>query len=190
MNTLTNLTSRLCVTASTSYRAFHQTIPSASSVFMKRQKKIDPEVAKQREARRRKRLEKEIRQMQKHSKKPKPMDEMTLDVKSAKNIGERRRPPTELSIDQIDERAVAMKDYTRSRNALQKLDDAWIRSALAAQNKALKELKAISPELYEEAVKPATGNLPLTIQGPSLTPPIKKYESPDGDYVDTTRQWS
>lgn len=81
-------------------RTIHQTIPVGSSVFMKRQKKIDPEVkkfkrinksshsqvAKQREARRRKRLEKEIRHMQKHSKKPKPVDEMTLDVKSAKNI--------------------------------------------------------------------------------------------------------
>ncbi|VDP57604.1 unnamed protein product [Heligmosomoides polygyrus] len=44
-------------------------------------------VAKQREIRRRKKLEKEIRQMQKHSKKPKPVDELTLDVKSAKNIG-------------------------------------------------------------------------------------------------------
>ncbi|KIH46671.1 hypothetical protein ANCDUO_23274, partial [Ancylostoma duodenale] len=61
--------------------------PVQCSVFMKRQKKIDPEVAKQREIRRRKRLEKEIRQMQKHSKKPKPVDELTLDVKSAKNIG-------------------------------------------------------------------------------------------------------
>lgn len=44
------------------------------------------QVAKQREIRRRKRLEKEIRQMQKHSKKPKPVDELTLDVKSARNI--------------------------------------------------------------------------------------------------------
>uniref|UniRef100_A0A1I7XJ31 Large ribosomal subunit protein mL40 n=1 Tax=Heterorhabditis bacteriophora TaxID=37862 RepID=A0A1I7XJ31_HETBA len=47
---------------------------------------MDPEVAKQREIRRRRRLEKEIRQMQKHSKKPKPVDELTLDIKSAKNI--------------------------------------------------------------------------------------------------------
>ena len=53
---------------------------------MKRQKKVDPEIAKVREARRRKKLEREIRQMQKHSKKPKPVEEMTIDVKSAKNL--------------------------------------------------------------------------------------------------------
>lgn len=53
---------------------------------MKRQKKVDPEVAKVRETRRRKKLEREIRQMQKHSKKPKPVEEMTIDVKSAKNL--------------------------------------------------------------------------------------------------------
>ncbi|EGT47817.1 hypothetical protein CAEBREN_04312 [Caenorhabditis brenneri] len=171
-------------------RMIHQTIPAASSVFMKRQKKIDPEVAKQREARRRKRLEKEIRQMQKHSKKPKPVDELTLDVKSAKNIGERRRPVIELSMEQIDERAIALKDYTRSRIALQQKDDAWIRGAIESQRKALVELKKLSPELYNAAIQPAPNDLPLTIHGPTLTPPIKNYEAPDGDYIDTTRNWA
>uniref|UniRef100_A0A1I7UJZ9 Large ribosomal subunit protein mL40 n=1 Tax=Caenorhabditis tropicalis TaxID=1561998 RepID=A0A1I7UJZ9_9PELO len=171
-------------------RSIHQTLPVASSVFMKRQKKIDPEVAKQREARRRKRLEKEIRQMQKHSKKPKPVDELTLDVKSAKNIEERRRPNTELTLEIIDERATALKDYTRSRIALQREDDAWIRGAIESQRKALAELKKLSPELYTSAIQPAPNDLPLTIHGPSLTPPIKKYEAPDGDYIDTTRNWA
>ncbi|CAI2349087.1 unnamed protein product [Caenorhabditis sp. 36 PRJEB53466] len=171
-------------------RPIHQTIPAASSVFMKRQKKIDPEVAKQRETRRRKRLEKEIRQMQKHSKKPKPVDELTLDVKSAKNIHERRRPPVEIGVELIDERAIALKEYTRSRDALQRQDDAWIRAVIDSQRKALAELKKLSPELYEAAVQPAHGDLPLVYQGPSLTPPIKNYEAPDGDYIDTTRNWT
>ncbi|CCD66086.1 Large ribosomal subunit protein mL40 [Caenorhabditis elegans] len=171
-------------------RQIHQTIPAGSSVFMKRQKKIDPEVAKQRETRRRKRLEKDIRQMQKHSKKPKPVDELTLDVKSAKNIGERRRPRTELTLEQIDERAIALKDYTRSRLALQQEDDAWIRGAIESQRKALNELKMLKLELYEAAVQPAAKDLPLIVQGPSLTPPIRNYEAPDGDYIDTTRNWA
>ncbi|KAF1763548.1 hypothetical protein GCK72_011814 [Caenorhabditis remanei] len=171
-------------------RSLHQTIPNASSVFMKRQKKIDPEVAKQREARRRKRLEKDIRQMQKHSKKPKPVDELTLDVKSAKNIEERRRPPTKLTLEEIDERAIALKNYSRSRLALQREDDKWIRGAIESQRKALAELKKLSPELYTSAVQPAANDLPLTIHGPSLTPPIKNYEAPDGDYIDTTRNWA
>uniref|UniRef100_A0A914RNI2 Uncharacterized protein n=1 Tax=Parascaris equorum TaxID=6256 RepID=A0A914RNI2_PAREQ len=55
-------------------RNLHVTAGVRTSVFMKRQKKIDPDVAKQREARKRRKLEKEIRAMQKHSKRPKPVN--------------------------------------------------------------------------------------------------------------------
>ncbi|KAK6743220.1 hypothetical protein RB195_010465 [Necator americanus] len=169
-----------------------RTIGSSSvqcSVFMKRQKKIDPEVAKQREVRRRKRLEKEIRQMQKHSKKPKPVDELALDVRSAKNIQDRYRAAALLTEEQIDQRAVALKEYSRSRNQLQHLDDDWVRNALKTQQKALQELKTVDIELYQKAVAPAAASLPVVIRGPGLTPPIANYQSPDGDYIDTTRTW-
>lgn len=53
---------------------------------MKRQKKVDPEIAKIREDRKRRKLEREIREIKKHSKKPKPIDELTIDVISIKNI--------------------------------------------------------------------------------------------------------
>ncbi|VDL70013.1 unnamed protein product [Nippostrongylus brasiliensis] len=148
------------------------------------------QVAKQREIRRRKKLEKEIRQMQKHSKKPKPVDELTLDVKSAKNIEERYREPTVLTEDQIDDRAISMKQYTRSRNALQKMDDAWVREALKRQRKALQELKLLDPVLYQKAVEPVSAPLHVVVHGPGLTPPIADYQSPDGDYIDTTRSWT
>ncbi|KAK5971934.1 Mitochondrial Ribosomal Protein Large [Trichostrongylus colubriformis] len=188
MNTLSASLARLSLSLH-SFRGISST-PSQCSVFMKRQKKIDPEVAKQREIRRRKRLEKEIRQMQKHSKKPKPVDELTLDVKSAKNIGERYREPTVLTEEQIDERAVSLKQYASSRNELQKKDDAWVRDALRAQRKALQELKRIDPVLYEKAVEPVASPLLVVVQGPGLTPPIADYQSPDGDYIDTTRSWT
>ncbi len=67
-------------------RAFHLSPLGSVSVFARKVKKIDPEIVKQREERKRKRIEKEIRQLQKHSKKPKPVDEMTIDIVSAKNI--------------------------------------------------------------------------------------------------------
>ncbi|KAE9417913.1 hypothetical protein Angca_003261, partial [Angiostrongylus cantonensis] len=174
--------------------------PLLHSVFMKKQKKVDPEVvyvsqhllflvAKLREARKRRRLEKEIRQMLKHSKKPKPVDELLLDVKSAKNIDERYREHALLTEEQIDERAVALKDYTRSRNTLQRLDDKWVRSALKAQRKALNELKLIDAVLYQKAVEPVAGPLNIVLHGPGLSPPVADYQSPDGDYIDTTRTW-
>ncbi|CAJ0942445.1 unnamed protein product, partial [Mesorhabditis belari] len=168
---------------------FH-TSAACSSVFMKRQKKIDPEIAKVREIRKRKKLEREIREMQKHSKKVKPVDEIALDIKSAKNIHERTRKQVTLTEQQADERTLIAKEYCRSRNTQMRHDDQWIRQALYMQKKALAELKTLSPHLYEEAVKNDLGNLPHIIDGPALTSPVKNYDPPDGDYVDTTRTWT
>lgn len=53
---------------------------------MKKQKRVDPEIAKIREKRKRRKLEREIRDLQKHSKKPKPVTELCLDSKIAENI--------------------------------------------------------------------------------------------------------
>ena len=53
---------------------------------MKKQKRIDPEIAKLRETRKRKKLEREILELKKHSKKPKPVEEKTIDILSAKNL--------------------------------------------------------------------------------------------------------
>ncbi|VDM53416.1 unnamed protein product [Angiostrongylus costaricensis] len=188
MNPLCLLVSR-CSISPVAVRGITST-PVLRSVFMKKQKKVDPEVSVLREARKRRRLEKEIRQMLKHSKKPKPVDELLLDVKSAKNINERYREPVVLTEEQIDERAIALKDYTRSRNTLQRLDDKWVRDALKAQRKALNELKLIDPVLYQKAVEPIDGPLNIVLHGPGLTPPVVDYQSPDGDYIDTTRTWT
>ncbi|GMR42375.1 hypothetical protein PMAYCL1PPCAC_12570 [Pristionchus mayeri] len=174
---------------SLSIRSLHVSAALNNSVFMKKQKKMDPELAKQREARRRKRLEKEIRSMQKHSKKPKPIDEMALDVKSSKNINERRREAVAYTEEEEDEYAVVLKDYTRSRNALQRLDDQWIRDATRMQTKALAQLKEIDLVLWNKAIQ-LDENLPLISNGPALSPPVKGYVAPDGDYIDTTKSWT
>uniref|UniRef100_A0A1I7ZXF6 Large ribosomal subunit protein mL40 n=1 Tax=Steinernema glaseri TaxID=37863 RepID=A0A1I7ZXF6_9BILA len=171
-------------------RGFHTSPVQCGSVFMKRQKKMDPEVAKARETRRRKKLEREIRQMQKHSKKPKPVDEMTVDIQSAKNIHDRIREPYIVPEEVADERIIMLKQYTKTRNQLMRADDAWIRERLESQRKALEKLKALSPALYEAAVQPDKQILPLVLNGPALTPPIENYDSPDGDYIDTTRSWT
>ncbi|KJH52556.1 CPW-WPC domain protein [Dictyocaulus viviparus] len=262
MNSLCFLTSKLSISFFPS-RAISST-STLYSVFMKKQRKLI-----QKEMRKRRRLEKEIRQMLKHSKKPKPVDELLLDVKSAKNKVERYRENVVLTEDQIDERAIALKvcsfclisdsfmkdlsaiklyssyrsddlpyqfiqysahywflnknykaccvrekifinrvennefhkswayrsyifklDYNRSRNELQRIDDKWIRRAINAQRKALRELKLIDPILYQKAVEPVDGPLHIVLHGPSLTPPIDGYQSPDGDYIDTTRTWT
>lgn len=69
---------------------------------------------------------------------------------------------------------------------------AVIDEALMAQMQALEELKLESEELYNAAVRPDTSLFPFQHEGPCYTPPIPKYEAPDGKYNDITRvytQW-
>lgn len=60
---------------------------------------------------------------------------------------------------------------------------------LNAQEKALQELRFESPELYEAAIQHDTNLLPFHADGPTATPPIDKYESPDGDYTNISKKW-
>ena len=68
-------------------------------------------------------------------------------------------------------------------------DEKWIRRSIRAQDAALAELKRVALELYEAAIQLDSNMIPLSMKGPSLTPPLKTYACPDGDYIDTTRSW-
>ena len=54
--------------------------------MLKKIKKLDPEIARRREQRKRKKLAKEIMELKKHSKKPRPVLELTLDFKLADTV--------------------------------------------------------------------------------------------------------
>jgi len=58
-----------------------------------------------------------------------------------------------------------------------------------SQEKALNELRLVSPSLYEAALLIDRDLIPHTAQGPTETPPIENYRCPDGDYIDVTRKW-
>ena len=58
-----------------------------------------------------------------------------------------------------------------------------------AQTKALDELRLESEDLYQAAVQPDTTLLPFKAKMVVHTPPIKNYESPDGEYVDISKKW-
>uniref|UniRef100_A0AC35U138 39S ribosomal protein L40, mitochondrial n=1 Tax=Rhabditophanes sp. KR3021 TaxID=114890 RepID=A0AC35U138_9BILA len=171
-------------------RGLHTSTALAGSVFMKRQKRMDPEVAKQRETRRRKKLIREIRQLQKHSKKAKPVEEMTIDVKSAKNIHERYRNTEEVSKKQLLEELAVHKQYNSHQNMLWKGDNDFLRNSLLSQDKALAALKKVSPSLYAEAIRINDSEIKCVFEGPPIRAPITGYEAPDGDFIDITRSWS
>lgn len=64
-----------------------------------------------------------------------------------------------------------------------------IDALVQAQTKALDELRLESEELYQAAVQPDPSMLPFKAKMIVHTPPIKDYESPDGEFVDISKKW-
>lgn len=64
-----------------------------------------------------------------------------------------------------------------------------IETLMQAQEKALLELRSESEELYQAAVQVDLNLVPFHAEGPTATPPINKYESPDGEYVNISKNW-
>lgn len=88
-----------------------------------------------------------------------------------------------------EQRAALIKEWSRYRNE-QKISDAQLMDKLClAQTKALNELRAESEELYQEAIQPDISFIPFYAKAPVATPPIEKYDSPDGEYNDVSRKW-
>lgn len=80
-----------------------------------------------------------------------------------------------------------MKQWAKYRNQEMLNDYQAVDRMISAQKKALEELKFESAELYEAAIQPDAGMIPMVITGPVSTPPIKDYSFVDGDYINTTK---
>lgn len=81
------------------------------------------------------------------------------------------------------------KSWARYKHKEKVADYQCIDRMVRSQQKALEELRLESEELYREAIQPDINLLPFCAKGPVATPPIKNYESPDGEYIDTSKKW-
>lgn len=90
----------------------------------------------------------------------------------------RKRPSVQLSEEQKDYRAVLQKNWARYQRQQNFQLSQLCRNIFDSQTKALEELRLESEELYQAAIQPDENLLPIKIQGPVNTPPIKNYESP------------
>lgn len=79
--------------------------------------------------------------------------------------------------------------WSQYRNRARLADVQHMEQLNAAQIKALNELRAVSEDLYQEAVQPDLAFVPFYADVVVSTPPIEKYDSPDGEYVDTSKKW-
>lgn len=156
---------------------------------LKKKKRIDPAILKQREERKKKRLEKQIRRLERNAKQLKPIDELEVPLELVDGKKERMREAAVITPAVEEERALLTKDWTRYKRKQHLKDMQMIDRLMFAQQKALDELRQESEELYQAAIQINPTLLPFTVRGPVKTPPIKGYDSPDGEYTDVSKKW-
>lgn len=155
---------------------------------MKKKKKIDPAVIKQREDRKRKKLEKQIRRLEKNARQLKPIDELEIPLALIDEQKIRTRPKN-LTLEILENRVFLEKKWATYKMKEKLADLQVIDRLLHAQEKALSELRFESEELYQEAIQPDIQLVPFHAVGPVSTPAIEKYESPDGEYIDVSKKY-
>lgn len=152
----------------------------------KAKKRVDPALLMLKENRKRKRLEKEIKKLEKFGRRLKPIEELEPDRSISKELALRKRKVENYTKEENDEAFVLKKEwakyiYLQHQNQMQQIE-----RALKSQEKALKELKKDNLDLYNKAIQLDSQLLPFVREGPVHTPPTKKYDPPEGDYNDCT----
>ncbi|XP_006622154.2 39S ribosomal protein L40, mitochondrial, partial [Apis dorsata] len=152
---------------------------------LKKKKKLDPAVIKAKEERKKRKLQKRIRMLEKHTNHMKPIFEIDTLAEQLQND---KRPChlTSLSEEEIERRRLLEREWIKYKQDQWLKDLHVIKSMLTSQKTALEELKAVSKQLYKKAVEFDDLYLPYDVIGPVHTPPIKNYDSPDGEYIETT----
>ncbi|XP_005097050.1 39S ribosomal protein L40, mitochondrial isoform X1 [Aplysia californica] len=156
---------------------------------MKKKKKVDPGVIAAREAKKIKRIEKEIKRLTRFGRILKPVAEIEGVKKSVFDTKERRRGSAVLSFDESEHRALLHKSWARQQTRYWHEEYQLCARLRAAQEEALAELRAESEELYQAAIKIDYSFVPTYFEGPKVTPPLKEHVATDGEYVDTTRKY-
>lgn len=101
----------------------------------------------------------------------------------------RKRPAIIHSNEKLEERMVALKEWAKYKHDEHYFNLQVINDLEYSQQRALNELREVSEQLYQEAIKLDDSFLPYELTGPVETPPIENYESPDGEYNDISKKW-
>ncbi|XP_033216708.1 39S ribosomal protein L40, mitochondrial [Belonocnema kinseyi] len=156
---------------------------------MKRKRRLDPQILKRRVERRKKKIERAIKRLTKIAKTPKPILEMEIPpvIYKEKKIRVRNLPPVPPEI--AEQRILLQKEWSHYKLKQYRQDMLTLESIQNSQEKALKNLREESEELYQAAIQCDTSFLTHEVRGPTFTPAIENYECPDGDYVDVTKKY-
>ena len=153
--------------------------------------KRDPMQDRAREEKKKRRLTKALRKMDKKPRILKPMIELEVDPSTfggkMKDQRERVLPvllPTELE-EKNEKHALLMKEWNRFSKRRHVSEIRQLDTVIMHRLKALEELRKVSHELYAEAIKPEVGSLKNNNRifyqavGPTSTPPIRKSSQDD-----------
>ena len=91
----------------------------------------------------------------------------------------RKRSRPSVSEEERERRYLLVKEWTRDRMEKHKRDLQFLQGALRSREKALRELRKVSPWLYLQALEPNPKLFPFERQGPTATLPIPDYEPPE-----------
>lgn len=186
---LTSLrSSERCISTATSPLLFRVT-QVAWAAPLKKKKKIDPAVLRNREERRKKKIEKQIRRLEKTASQLKPIDELEVPISfvQEKEIRTRDNPP--ISEEEETYRSNLLKRWSNYKMQQNMAETYMLDAIQESANRALEELHKESEELWLEAIQLDPMLLPYRAKGPVRTPPIKDFDAPDGEYIDETKKW-
>ncbi|CAN9513031.1 unnamed protein product [Ophioblennius macclurei] len=150
----------------------------------KKKKKVDP----RREQMMKERLKKKLKKLEKVAPELIPIEDFITPNKCLDETRERGTP--RLSFDESEDRALLLKEWSRYKQKQHMAEVKSVEVALEAQREALRELKLESEELYQAALTPDPLLFPFVHEGPSYTPPIPKYQAPDGKFNDVTKVYT
>ncbi|XP_019394603.1 PREDICTED: 39S ribosomal protein L40, mitochondrial [Crocodylus porosus] len=167
----------------TSVLAFKASVPMRAEPQRKK-KRVDPK----REQMVRERLKKRIRKLEKAALQLIPIEDFITPSKYLDSIRVRSADP--LSVEESERRALLMKKWALYKQNQHKADMQTVTMLVAAQEKALRELRLESEELYQAAIRKDMGLFPFEKEGPSYTPPAPGYEAPEGKYNDVTKTYT
>ncbi|KAJ3665989.1 hypothetical protein Zmor_001451 [Zophobas morio] len=156
---------------------------------LKKKKRVDPAVLKAREERKKKKIEKQIRRLEKNARQLKPIEECEVPLSLLDEKKVRMRSLPAFTAEALESRALLEKQWAAYKRDQYVADVQMLDSIEFSQTKALDELRKESEELYQEAMKIDHRLLPFKRESPLETPALDNYDSPDGDYLDVSKKW-
>ncbi|XP_028566266.1 large ribosomal subunit protein mL40 [Podarcis muralis] len=134
------------------------------------------------------RLRKKIKKLQKAPQELIPIEDFITPFRFLDEKRVRDTPP--LSPEESERRALLMKKWSFYKQKEHEAENSIIKSLVDAQEAALKELRLESEELYEAAIQRDDGLFPFERQELMHSPPLPKYEAPEGKCVDVTKVYT